>query len=77
MGDHRIRVVGTVSAVRLGSLLRVRLGDGQDPIVFRDPVACAGVPAELFGIDGTSRFALHGEAEYVSPRPRRAHFVLR
>lgn len=65
MSDRRIRAVGTVSAACLGSLLRVRLGGGQDPVVFRDPVACAGVPTELFWIDGTSRFDPHGEDEYV------------
>lgn len=65
MSDRRIRAVGTVSAACLGGLLRVRLGGGQDPVVFRDPVACAGVPTELFWIDGTSRFDPHGEDEYV------------
>ncbi|MFF1442465.1 alpha/beta hydrolase [Streptomyces sp. NPDC058295] len=43
MSDHRIRAVGTASAACLGSLLRVRLGGGQDPAAFRDPVACAGL----------------------------------
>ncbi|GHB86016.1 hypothetical protein GCM10010306_096030 [Streptomyces umbrinus] len=43
ISDQRIRVVGTVSAACIGSLLRDGLGGGQDPALFRDLVARAGL----------------------------------
>ncbi|MDF9811730.1 alpha/beta hydrolase [Streptomyces sp. SPB162] len=42
-GLHSRTTADTTSAACLGSLLRVRLGGGHDPVVFRDPVARAGL----------------------------------
>ncbi|MFI6466238.1 alpha/beta hydrolase [Streptomyces sp. NPDC050538] len=64
LSDLRSRTVGTVSAACLGSLLRVRLGGGQDPVVFRDPFARTG-PLRVVEALGEHDFLEHIAPEEV------------
>ncbi|WP_327723149.1 hypothetical protein [Streptomyces europaeiscabiei] len=73
ISDQRIGPVVTVSAACSGSLRRERLGGGQDPAVFRDPVARADLLRrdEALGEPTLLGHIVPEEAEGTTPDHRR------